>query len=331
MMLLKASIIALLASCLLACEPSNSKQQAISRFQYSERPMVDATLSADGSRALMLSIDGLLSLWDNQSHTLIRVWRDFDLNENVYYAALSRNKQLAAVAGKTHISILNVSSGETLLSWQAKGFDKDATITVLKLGHTDKDVWIGMSDGSIISVDLQNNQQSIFAHHQGPVADINISDNQQHILSSSTDGSVVYWNAANGDMINEREQNYRITSLAIHGASQRVFLSDALKSQLVWSLREQNIISQLSYFRGARTFRESLFVDDGRKLITASSKQKITLWDVKSGEELTQWHTSALSLSSSVFAMAIGHGNQLHTLTSDGVLEVWDIDTQSIK
>lgn len=325
MILLKVSIVVILASCLLACEPSNSMQEPVSTYHYSKRPLIDAALTTDGSLALILSIDGVLSLWDNQANTLIREWRDFDINENVYYAALSRNKQLAAVAGKTQVSILNVSNGKIMLSWQPQGFDKDATITVLKLGHSDKDVWLGLSDGSIISVDLQNNKQSMFARHQGAVADIKISDNQQTILSSSTDGSVVYWEAANGGIINEREQNHRITSLSIHEASHRVFVSDALKSQLVWDLRKQTIISQLSYFRGARTFRESLFVDDGRKLITASSKHKITLWDVRSGEELNKWQASSHSTASTVLAMANGHYGQLHTLNSDGVLEVWDI------
>jgi WD40 repeat protein len=325
MILLKTSLIIILASSLLACEPSKAMQQPLSRYQYSEQALVDAAITPDGTQALILSIDGILSLWDNQTNTLIKEWRDFDINENVYHAALSRNKQLVAVAGKTQISILNVTKGETFPSWQPRGFDKDATITVLKLGHSHKNVWIGMSDGSVISVDLENNKQSMFAHHRGPVADIKISDNQQHILSSSTDGSVVYWNASNGSRIKEREQDFRITSLSIHEPSHRVFVSDALKSQLVWDMQEQTIISQLSYIRGVRTFRESLFVDNGRKLITASSKQKITLWDVRSGEELNKWQVTAHSPASIVLAMANGHYGKLHTLNSDGILEVWDI------
>ncbi|MFT4747537.1 MAG: WD40 repeat protein [Congregibacter sp.] len=61
----------------------------------------------------------------------------------------------------------------------------------------------------------------MFAHHQGPVTDIRISDNQQTILSSSTDGTVVYWDISNGKVINELKQNHRITSLSIHEASQK--------------------------------------------------------------------------------------------------------------
>ena len=333
MILLKVAIVLILANCLLACEPENSIPQAKSSHQYSERPLVAAALSSDASQALMLSIDGVLSLWDTHSRTLLRQWHQpaFDINENVYYAALSANQQFVAVAGRTRVSVLSVNKGDTLVSWQPKGFDTDATITVLELGHSNENVWLGMSDGSIITVDLLNNKQSMFAHHQGPVADIQISDNQQKILSSSTDGSVVYWNAADGSVLNEREQNYRITSLAIDPASQRVFLSDALKSQLIWSLSEQNILSQLSYFGGARTFRESLFIDQGRKLITASSKQKITLWQVRSGGELGQWQASAKSMASTVFAMASARYGQVHTLTSDGVLEVWQIDRHIIE
>jgi WD40 repeat protein len=106
MILLKASLIIILASSLLACEPSKAMQQPLSSYQYSEQALVDAALTPDGTQALILSIDGILSLWDNQTNTLIKEWRDFDINENVYHAALSRNKQLVAVAGKTKISIL---------------------------------------------------------------------------------------------------------------------------------------------------------------------------------------------------------------------------------
>ena len=171
----------------------------------------------------------------------------------------------------------------------------------------------------------------MFAHHRGPVADIRISVDQQKILSSSTDGSVVYWNAVNGNVINEREQNYRITSLAFHQPSQKVFLSDALKSQFIWDLAQQKVSTQLNYFSGARTFREALFVDNGLKLLTASSKYQITLWDVNTGEELKQLQASAFSTASSIVSMANGHNGQLHTLTSDGVLEIWDINAYSSK
>jgi WD40 repeat protein len=121
----------------------------------------------------------------------------------------------------------------------------------------------------------------VFAQHQGPIADIKLSDNQQTILSSSTDGSPVYWDTSDGSKVNEREQNYRITSLSTHKARQRIFVSDALKAQLVW--------------------------------------------DASSGKQLSQWYASAYSLASSVLAMANENYGQLHTLTSDGVLEVGDI------
>ncbi|MFT5312640.1 MAG: WD40 repeat protein [Paraglaciecola sp.] len=331
MTLLKASILVLLASCLLACEPWGSMQQPTLTYQYSKRPLVDAVLSADGAQALSLSIDGVLSLWDNQSHSLIREWRDFDINETVYYAALSRNKQWAAVAGINYVSFLNVSKGEDLLNWQPRGLDNGVTITVLTLGLSNKDVWLGLSDGSIIHIDLPNKQQSMFTHHKGPIADIKISDNQQTILSSSTDGSVVYWEAKTGLTLNEREQNYRITSLALHQKSSKVFLSDALKSQIVWDLQDPTISRKISYISPARTFQESLFVDDGRKLITASPGHSITLWDVKSGKELNQWQVGSHSSTSTVLAMANGHYTVLHTLSSDGVLAVWDIDIHSIE
>jgi hypothetical protein len=71
---------------------------------------------------------------------------------------------LAAAAGKTQITILNVNNGETLLSSQPQGFEEDATITVLKLGKSNKDGGIGLGDGSNNSIVLQNNKQLIPFH-----------------------------------------------------------------------------------------------------------------------------------------------------------------------
>jgi WD40 repeat protein len=329
--LAKKILLFFLVSITLACEPTSSIDQAIFSHQYGERPLMDAHLSEDASQAITLSIDGVLSIWDNQTHSIIREWHSFDIKENLYLAVLSRNKQLAAVAGKTQISILDVGSGKTLISWRPQGFDKDASITVIALGNSEKNVWLGLSDGTIISVDLKSNKQSMFAHHKGPIADIRLTEDQQHILSSSTDGSVVYWNASDGKILNEREQNYRITSLSIHEASRKVFVSDALKTQIIWDLANEKIVSKLDYFRGARTFRESLFVDNGRKLITASSKQILSLWDVRTGIEISSWNISSSTSSTNVVAMANGHNGQLYTLSSDAILEIWNINISLAK
>ena len=119
--------------------------------------------------------------------------------------------------------------------------------------------------------------------------------------------------------------------MSIHEASRKVFVSDALKTQIIWDLANEKIVSKLDYFRGARTFRESLFVDNGRKLITASSKQILSLWDVRTGIEISSWNISSSTSSTNVVAMANGHNGQLYTLSSDAILEIWNINISLAK
>jgi WD40 repeat protein len=320
-------IVVVVTAFLVACnQASTIPIHAKITHKYTQQGLVDAALTKDAEHAVTLTVDRVLSVWDNQTKTLIRQWREFDMSENLYRAAISENKEIVAVAGKKSLSVLNVETGQPRVSWRPAGFNEDASISYLLLDYSGNNVWLGLTDGSIIVVDLLNNKQSMFAQHSGPISAIKLSDNMEYVWSSSTDGSIVYWHSASGKILQQREERHRITSLAIDQTTQKVFSSDALNSHLIWDARNQLVISGLNYVRGLRTFRKSLFFDGGNKLLTTSSKQEVSTWDVRSGDEIMSWQVEAYSMGTTVLAIAEGSFGRVTTLTSDGVLQVWNIN-----
>ncbi|SQH78271.1 WD domain, G-beta repeat protein [Shewanella benthica] len=309
---------------LTGCGKPVAKQQANSIHRYVADNLIDADLSSDAKIAVTLSHTRELSVWDNASKSLLHQWQVADFDEPTYLVSLSGNNQYLAVTGKHRVSIFDLNSGRLEVSWLAQGFDSDASISSLYLNQNGKRVLLGMNEGSVISVDLENKQLSMFQLHDGPVSHVEFISYDEQILSAAHDGHALIWTSNNGQVIKDFSLPLRITSISFDAANRRLFIADALDNHLIADSHSAESIGHLSFLARYRYFRQAIFVDRGKTLITASSKQKIISWDISSGKKKKHWNITAFTAGTTVLDMAINPSGQLITLSSDGALESWD-------
>ncbi|MCJ8301552.1 WD40 repeat domain-containing protein [Shewanella sp.] len=309
---------------LTGCSKPVAKQQANSIHRYVADNLIDADLSSDAKLTVTLSRTRELSVWDNASKALLHQWQVEDFDEPTYQVSLSGNNQYLAVTGKHRVSIFDLNSGRLEVSWLAQGFDSDASISSLFLNQNGKRVLLGMNEGSVITVDLESNQLSMFQLHDGPVSHVEFLSYDERILSTAHDGHALIWASSNGQIIKDFSLPLRITSISFDEAERRLFIADALDKHIIADSHSGESIGQLAFLERYRYFRQALFVDQGKTLITASSKQKIMSWDISSGKENKHWNITAFTAGTTVLDMAINPSGQLMTLSSDGALESWN-------
>ncbi len=300
-----------------------SKPSAIHRYVADN--LIDADLSSDTKLAVTLSRTRELSVWHNASKSLLHHWLADDFDEPIYRVSLSGNNQYLATVGKHQVSIFDLNSGKLDVSWLAQGFDSDASISGVHLSQSGKRVLLGMNEGSVITVDLQNKQLSMFQLHDGPVSHVEFIAYDTRILSAAHDGHALLWASSDGRVIEDFSLAQRITSISFDAAQGRIFIADALDNHLIADSHTGESIGQLAFLERYRYFRQALFVDRGKTLITASSKQKVMSWDLSSGKEKQHWNITAFTAGTTVLDMAVTPSGQLMTLSSDGALEMWKL------
>jgi len=297
--------------------------------RFSDEPLIAADLSVDGSFSLLLDINQKLSFWDNNSLKIRRSWSSEDFSQVQYHAVLSGNNNVIATAGKKTVSILSSSTGELLARWEISGFETEAQVSQLLLDYTGEKVFIGLTEGSVIIVNLAENKRSLFKLHDGTVNILRMSKPGDTIFSSAFDGVVKQWQIDSGKVIWQRTQDFRITSLAIDEANKKVFISDALKNQRIYSLNISKENSQtpkfvsFNYMQRFRTFRQAIFIDHDTAVITSSSKYQISKWDSKTANKIAEGEIRGYSFGSTVLDFSINRQGNVLSLSSDGVLELW--------
>ena len=313
----------LLLFSIVACNKVEPTLVASEYVNLSDTALVSADLGDDGTLSAMLDVNHRLSVWNNINKSLIREWQASDFVEKPYYVSLANNKQRIAVAGKHHIAILSVESGDVIASWRVRGFDEHAKVSQILLSHLGDKVFIGLNEGSIAVVDIKREQRSLFNVHNTTVNQLILTNNQQSILSASFDGKAAQWLVDTGEITWQSQQRHRVTSLAFGALNDHVFVSDALDSQQIFDVNKTSSIASLKYLQRNRFFRKSLFINKDSKLVTSSSKYQLSLWDVNSGVELKTGNIRAYNFGSTVLDLARNTQGTVLSLSSDGVLEQW--------
>ena len=324
---LRAPIGAFFIGCVLlllnACSEPLPKLTSVFTKQYLNEPLLDAQLSKDATLSVMLSVSQNVLIFDNQSQKLIHQWPKNHFDFQVNMLALSANNKVLGTAGANSVSIWDVTSGELVAKWPVKGFDEDSQISAFYIGQSGEIVLVGMTDGSVLTFDLKNAKQSMFAIHDGAVKKLILTSDSNNIVSGGVDGVVAFWRAVDGKILQSKELPFRITCLAIDDTAQRLFVSDALGEQYIWDLVKQQKVTDLDYFERFRWFRQALFVQ-GNQVLTSSPKRELTLWDINTGKALKLAEIRGFSMGSTTYSMALDASKErLVTLSSDAILQVW--------
>jgi len=301
---------------LLGCSQPPPIVKSEYQYQYTQSKVVDGKLSKNGHYTALLDVHNL-TLWNNQNRSVVNTW---STPFNAYHAAISDSSQRLAIAGKFQVAIFEAGSEQPKGQWNVQSFLDNATVTLIQLHDSGNIVLVGMSDGGILFFDLRNKLHSKFAMHTGPVGQL-IYQSSVAIWSASTDGSIALWQTSDGKLLKEHQLPHRVMALAV--SDKLMFAADNLHSQKIWTQDDNKVLAELDVERGWLFLKNALFVDNNTKLLTASTKQHIWLWDSQTGKVLSHWQLKVFSLGSHLLDWGINEQGHLQTLNSDGILELW--------
>lgn len=309
---------------LIGCGNKPVPMESKSLHRFVEAPVLSADLSKDTKVIALLTSDQQVSVWDTVGRKQLHSWGPRELNYEINHVSLSGNKRRLAVAGHWSVTMLSTADGSVITSWDVMGFQASATVSVLHVDDTGNRVLVGMSDGAVLSVDLNSGTALKLDHHKLKITRLAYVGEKGFAVSGSTDKNLAYWGVTDGKISFQHNFRTRVTALAIDNESNKLFVSDALDNHWILDKSSGEKLSELSYFENFRFFRRGFFVEKGQYLFTTSPKNVITLWDVANGEEIVSWTIKRYTANATVMDLSKNAAGNLVTLSSDGALQVWE-------
>lgn len=294
-------------------------------IDLSNEPLLAAQFSKQGRLVLVMDFKGQAAVYKANNFEKIFEVSVQEKLVDPKLAILSDDGSKLILANDRDVAIWSVSGKVLIGQTQFFGVQSFATISAVSISPDNDKLLVGMSDGTINMATISTRLNNRFKPHTRPVTHLKFITNENY-LSASQDGKFAKRIFASPEPILEEEFPHRITSLVVDVESQRLFVSDALKSQLVKSLSGQPGKSiQLQYMARFMVFRQGHFVEHSNLLVTSSSKNHISIWDTTTGEELGTWQSQIDTSTATVLSMYSNDRGELFTINSDAMIEKWDL------
>lgn len=320
-----ALLIIILATLLAtSCSRNYPEPVALSEWKITEQVVIEGELSQSGKFTALLLSDNSLELWSNSAKAKVALWQPNQLELDTYKLNLADSAEHILTASHKKIQTWHTESDEPLGTLDLTAHLGDAKITQIHFWQPPHRFFVGTSAGDVIFADTQSNTYRVHRSHSGEVVKLSLTANGLTLYSAGNDGRAVKWDVTNYNPDTFIDLPYRITSLAV-GADGVVFISDALKDHILWQSEQDQIIGRFTHNKRFKWFREAIFLSNQNSLITSSPKTELTLWSLESFEVTSLWQAKSLGFGSAIESMVIVKPTVLRTLTSDGVLQDWDL------
>ena len=292
--------------------------------RFVDKKVMSAQFSNQGNLLLIIDFNSQAYVYNAQNYSeLFKVTSDKKL-ENTKLGILSDDGTLLVLANDNYVAIWSLAGRVYIGKTQFLGVHDGASISSIAISKSNDKLLVGMSDGTINMATLSSRLNNRFNPHTRPVTHLKFI-NQNEYLSASQDGKLALRVFASTKPVFEQEYAHRVTTMVYDDKTDRLFVSDALSSQFVSTLSEPNSSVQLKYMARFMVFRQGYFIENDKILVTTSSKNHITFWDIESGEELGTWESLATSPNATILALHSNEYGELFTLNSDAMLEKWDL------
>lgn len=292
--------------------------------QLTQAVVLQARLSNDNQQAFLLTRGPVFTQWDIATTRPIKSITAEQLAPDTQRFAVSDDESRLLTSSRRGLFLWLMDNTELLGSMDFRQQLGDAKIT--SMAFITKSLLVtGNSDGSLIFADLTNKVFRQSHAHSNEVTLLLVGRHKNTLYSAGNDGKVVVTDLQLYETKNQYSTPFRITSLVSNQDNSLLFISDALDQQAFWRPLQNKVISRLDYWQQYRFFRKGLFIENDQRLLTTSPKTSISLWDTQTGEELAVFQATAKSKGSTIMAMQQVRKQQIITLTSDAVIETWDL------
>ena len=326
----KLLILIILSPLLLSCQNDEVRLSATQRWQITEGFIVDGKLSANGEFTSLLLADNSLELWNNKVRKKVSAWRPDQLVPETIFIDLSDSAEFILSANHNSVQIWHTDKEQSLGSVNFSKHLGDARITQIRFGASPYQFLIGTSSGDVIFADSLNDSYRVNRRHTSDVVQLKLSKNKRTLFSGGNDGLVVKWDLIDYQPVVTKILPFRIVSLAI-GSDNQIFISDALKDHILWDSSQDSVVGRISHWQRFKWFRHAIFAPHQRWLVTSSPKTEMHLWNIDDMTMRGSWNVESQTLGSSVADIKVIGTEHLRTLSTDGVLQDWNLSSFALK
>lgn len=319
---------------LLGCNPASYTQNGEKHFPAADTKMEQASpnaynglLSSDGKYSLMSLDESLVSVWDTQQQGAVFNWIVGDENNQTpaYVLKISNDNSYAITAKQHDFTVWDLRSGKPLGFWEIG----ELTIRDMAIAEDAKAILIAQSDNSIQHISLPSGRRLSFIGHTSTINSIDISPQGKFALSGGSDYQAYLWNTQSAQILYTFPHSQRVTYVTLDSKGRFALTVDA-KQGKIWSLTTGKLISTLQTSAPIAQIATARFNANGTKVLTGSTSQLATLWEVNSGRQLQQWQVSrrenSYARGAIVYSVAFDAKEEnIITNSSAGFIEMWNI------
>ncbi|GIU45540.1 WD40 repeat domain-containing protein [Shewanella colwelliana] len=305
---------------LVACQPKSQITEIVNEPSYS------ADLSVDGRYVLVSTANNGLQLWDLQTKTQKYQWTQDDSQNSAIDTKIANNLKYAASLSNHSVALWSMENGQSLGWWSLP-----STGQSLAISDTGS-LLIGLTDGSVMSLDPANNSLIKFLGHSEKVNSVALSNDGTLALTGANDKQVILWHAKTGQPIHTWALPTRAIKVAISQDGSLVFAADSTNQGLFWQASDGQTLGKLNISRRQMNFSAARFTNDNKHLLTGTPAREVSLWQISNGKMLANWRVSrtehAQIKGAVVYSVAEPTNNHISSISSNGLLETWSLPVQ---
>ncbi|QRK80437.1 hypothetical protein [Shewanella sp. LZH-2] len=301
---------------LTACYPKAEDIRVLSKD-----PSYSASLSSDGTLAIVATQNQGVQCWDLTQHTLKYQWVHGDLNTGVASTAISPNGEFAASLSRDSVALWTIADGKSVGWWSLPASGE--SVAVANNGV----LLIGLNDGSVMSLNAAKTALIKFLGHKERVNTVALSADGRIALTGSNDMQAILWQAQTGQPIHTWDLGSRVTKVALNDSGSLSFTNGSTNEAKIWDNSSGKLLNQLAINRRQMTFSAVRFTEQDKQLLTGTPAREVILWQRSSGKPIAQWQIALTKNSQNrgavVYSVAIRDTNKVVSISSQGLVETW--------
>ena len=302
-----------------ACQYQTDVEQ---QWVHDKAGLLNASLSKDGSLALVSITNGVAQLIEVATNTVLHRWQHTDNNKGIIATAISANNKFAITAESNSLALWEVKSGKIIGYWDFPN------ITDIAISTNGQHALIGMESNKAYYFDLYYGKIIYSFKHNGFVNTVALSHNGRYAITGANDQYAKLWDLKTGELTQQWRQNFKIFNVALSDDGRYAMSNASLGKTKLWDTETGDKLSQLPM--RYMTVSASQFSADSQHLLTGRPNQRIDLWDVKTGSLLNTWMPKKDIIwgneAAAIIALAFSSdGQYIYSETSSGIAQKWKI------
>lgn len=296
------------------------RQQAISA-----EGTVAGAISPSSQLLAVSSLTSGIVIWDtNTSKAKFRLSHGDPTQNLVTHLIFSADGKFLLSAAPSNAALWDMQDGKNLGFWAMQA---GVTIRDIAVSDFGRHLLIGQSDGKIQHITLKSGRRLEFQGHSENINAVAISPNGRYALTGSSDLHSYFWDTDSAQILQSISHPNRVTRVALDPQGRFLFSADSLQQAQIIELKTGRLLSRLQLDRG-RVFSTARFSSDGKWLLTGSPSQRVSIWNVQTGQRVKDWSVSpspyAKPPGAVVYDVALLNNGQVLTLSSSGLAEYWE-------